>query len=142
MVPTSSVTSTARGRLASSLFPLDEYFLKPCASTLTVYIPEGRFVTEKVPLSDVAVVRSTPVASLRTASFALGTADPEGSLIVPGIVDRSDWPKTTRVSSRHAASFTQTERINVPFQISKSQSYVVLCSLAERENQRKGEVDR
>src|ERR1051325_6034933 len=117
MVPTSSVTSTASGRLASSLFPLDEYFLNPCASTLTVYIPEGRFVTEKVPLSDVAVVRSTPVASLRTASFALGTADPEGSLIVPVIVGRSDWAKAEANVSRHTAAMisTQTERIDSPF---------------------------
>src|ERR1051325_9860596 len=117
MVPTSSVTSTARGRLASSLFPLEVYFLKPCASTVTVYMPEARLVTEKVPASEDEVVRSTPVASLRTASFALGTADPDGSLIVPVIVDRSDWAKAEANVSRHTAAMisTQTERIDSPF---------------------------
>src|SRR4051794_5394026 len=57
MVPTSSVTSTVSGRLASSLFPFDTYFLKPDASTATVYIPEGRLVTEKLPLSEDLVER-------------------------------------------------------------------------------------
>src|SRR6476646_7631700 len=91
MVPTSRVTSTVSGRLASSLFPCEEYFLKPAASTVTVYMPDGRLVMEKRPLSDAVVLRSTPVASLRTINFALGTADPDGSLIVPVMVDKSDW---------------------------------------------------
>src|SRR5690242_6800219 len=63
MVPTSRVTSTVSGRLASSLLPLEEYRLKPCASTVTVYMPEGRLVTENAPLSEELVLRSTPVAS-------------------------------------------------------------------------------
>src|SRR5437763_14375686 len=91
MVPTSSVISTVSGRFASSLFPFDTYFLNPEASTATVYLPEGRLVTEKVPLSEELVERSAPVASLRTLSLAFGTADPDGSLIVPVMVDKSDW---------------------------------------------------
>src|ERR1044071_4623931 len=80
-------------------------------------MPDGRLVTEKVPLSDEVVDRSTPVDSLWTVSFAFGTADPDGSLIVPVIVDKSDWAKTMTGNSRHTAavSFTQTERINSPF---------------------------
>src|SRR5215472_15305640 len=101
MVPTSSVASTVKGKFASSLFPFEVYFLKPEASTVTVYMPEGRLVTEKLPLSEDVVLRSTPVASLRTTSFALGTADPDGSFIVPVMVDRSDWAMVKNGTSRN-----------------------------------------
>src|SRR5437667_5963597 len=52
-------------------------------------------------------------------SFALGTLDPDGSLMVPVIVDRSDWAKAiVDKSSRHTAamSFTHTRRIIYPLQ--------------------------
>src|SRR5208337_2956647 len=47
-----------------------------------------------------SVVRSSPVATLRTLTVAPATNAPEGSVTEPRIVPRNVWPTSTAVESR------------------------------------------
>jgi len=95
--------------LASSLFPVLSYFLKPATSTLIEYMDGGMLVTVKYPESLVVAWRSRPEVFL-TVTLAFGTTAPLGSLTKPEIEPKSDCAKPLANASRQrASSFARKE---------------------------------
>jgi hypothetical protein len=81
--PTESGTSMVATAPTVSSIDVRFSVRKPCASTVSSYSPTGMRVKLYSPASVVAVVRLDPVAVLVAVTFALGTAAPVASVMVP-----------------------------------------------------------
>ncbi len=66
-------------------------FVKPVFSTVTSYVPTGKAVNVKAPLSPDVETLSRPVSRLRTVILAFATAAPDGSMTVTPRVDVVYW---------------------------------------------------
>src|SRR5215475_12287569 len=81
--PTSSVTLTVAGVAARICTFGTMPFLKPGASTVTVYAPALSAGTVNDPLPEVVTLNSAPVAAFLTITEAPEIADPFGSSTAP-----------------------------------------------------------
>jgi hypothetical protein len=81
-------------------------FLKPEASTATLYKPTCTLSKTYVPVSDVVTVKLWFVASFVTVTFAPGIADPEESVTVPVARDVVPCPDRERAKIRERENAT------------------------------------
>src|SRR5262249_27711780 len=96
--PTSIVTLAVAGTPTSIFTSCTTAFLKPRASTVTVYVPEPREGTVEGPGVAVVALNSAPVALFLTTTDAPEMTAPVGSSTVPesGAVVPL-WPKATKL---------------------------------------------
>src|SRR6185437_13463931 len=74
-------------------------FWNPGASTVTVYVPGLIAGRVYAPALVVTVSYETPVAVLVMVTFALGTAAPVASMMLPVMVPRSRWASARLLTS-------------------------------------------
>src|ERR1700726_1441508 len=91
-------------------------------------MPDETLVRLNAPLSLLITVRSVCVASLRTRSFALGIAAPDGSVTVPERDDVSDWAPAKLQKHRAHATTRQDRILETNFARFKTASRSSFCS--------------
>src|ERR1700754_5046251 len=80
-------------------------FLKPCATTVTVYVPGGRLGIVKLPASFVTDSYTVEVAAFVHVTFALATVAPVESDTVPSSVPLTACPNdVTGNANRHTTT--------------------------------------
>ena len=102
--PISKARSTARGVPTSRTLPVFCNVLKPCFSTLIVYLPTGNDENANRPESVVVCVLDTPVASFFAVTLAPGTTAPLTSRTMPVMFDVPvcDSAATAQIKSNSA----------------------------------------
>src|SRR5262245_60376029 len=92
MLPTSIRTSDRRRWSTLTSRPVSISFLKPGSSAARLYTPTVSSGITKSPVSFVIAVLLIFVPALVTVTLTPGKTAPLGSLTVPRIVPRKDWP--------------------------------------------------
>src|SRR5438105_3844678 len=106
--PTSSAASTLRTSPIERATPLTPNCLKPCASTLTLYLPIRRGGVRYSPCSSVRRTVFAAVSALVTVTEAPAIADHRASVTVPRMTASVDCCANERAPKSNATILTAT----------------------------------